>query len=56
MNMLVIDVTGDPGVSVGDDVVLMGSENPALELAELAGTISYEIITRINPWIPRKYV
>ena len=56
MNIIVIDVTGIGGLNVDDEVELIGEHVSALELAELAGTISYEIITRINPWIQRNYV
>lgn len=57
MNMCMVDVTGVKGVREGDEVVLLGKQGKeevtADELAELAGTISYEIVTRINPEILR---
>ena len=62
MDITTIDVTDIPGVSVGDEVILIsnkknGSENvTADELAELMNTISYEVIARINPIIERRYV
>ena len=52
MDLMVIDVSELDDVQVGDDVVLMGrdgnEEIPCSELAEKAGTISWEIVTRIG--------
>jgi len=59
MDMIIVDVTGLSKVSVGDDVVLLGSQgNETIgieELAHHAGTISYEIFCRISKRIPRIY-
>ena len=56
MNMIVLDVT-DIGAQVDDEVVLIGrQENAEIrveDLAEKIGTISYEVLARINPLIPR---
>jgi len=43
MDMLTIDVTDVHGVAVGDDVTLWGADLPVEEIAEAAGTISYEL-------------
>lgn len=60
MNMMMVDVTDVPGVHSGDEVVLVGAQKktsiPAERTAELAGTIQYEFLTRINPLIPRLIV
>lgn len=57
MNMLMADVTHIKNTKPGDRVILIGEEGnekiTADELADLAGTINYEIISRINPLIPR---
>jgi alanine racemase len=57
MNMTMIDVTDVPGASEGDEVVLLGSQGDeavtAEDLARLAGTINYEIVTRAAPGAPR---
>lgn len=57
MDLCLIDVTGVPGVRVGDEVVLLGSQGTericADELAALAGTISYEILCGVGPRVPR---
>ncbi len=59
MDMIAIDVTGFD-TKQGDEVVLIGAEEGARvsadEWAEKAGTINYEIVTRINPLIPREFV
>ena len=56
MNMTMLDVT-DIGAELDDEVVLIGrqgnSEIRVEELAEKIGTISYEVVARINPLIPR---
>lgn len=57
MNMLMVDVSTLPAAKPGDVVTLMGRDGmnaiTADDLAEWAGTINYEIITRINPILPR---
>ena len=56
MNMMMIDVT-DAGAAIDDEVVLLGrqgdSEIRVEELAERIGSIPYEVLSRINPLIPR---
>lgn len=60
MGMITVDVTDIKGVRVGDEVVLIGQQGKeeitAEELADLAGTINYEIVTRINPMSKKFYV
>ncbi len=60
MNMMTVDVTGIPGVEVEDEVVLIGrqgSEEVVVDdLANLLGTINYEVVARLNPTIPRVLV
>ena len=59
MDMTMVDVTALPEVRAGDEAVLIGrqgdEEITADEVAELAGTISYEILCRIGPRVPRTY-
>ena len=59
MDQFVIDVGDDP-VAAGDEVVLFGSarrgEPTAEDWAAAAGTIGYEIITRLGPRIHRTHV
>jgi alanine racemase len=57
MDFIVVDVTDIPRVQLEDEVVLLGKDGEenvsADDLAALVGTINYEIVTRINPLIPR---
>jgi alanine racemase len=59
MDLMVIDVSGVDDVQVGDDVILMGrdgsEEISCAELAERAGTITWEIVTRIGARVRRVY-
>jgi alanine racemase len=59
MDQLVLDL-GDDDVAVGDEVVLFGPGDDgaptAQDWAEATGTISYEIVTRVGPRVPRLYV
>ncbi len=57
MDFFMADVTDVPGVGLEEEVTLLGADGreriTAEDLAALAGTISYEILARINPLIPR---
>lgn len=59
MDLTLVDVTGIPGVDVGDEVVLLGSSDGLCvspqEHADLANTIPYEILCAISKRVPRKY-
>jgi alanine racemase len=60
MDMCMIDVSAVPGVATGDVVTLLGRDGDervdADELATLADTISWEILTGISARVPRLYV
>lgn len=60
MDMTMVDVTGIPDVRPGDEAVLIGrqgqEEISADEVAEAQGTISYEVLCRIGPRVPRVYL
>ena len=60
MDLTLVDVTGIPGVSVGDEVILLGVGEglsvDALEHAELANSTPYEILCNISKRVPRRYV
>ncbi len=57
MDQMMCDVTGLPDVQTGDEAVLLGSQGDecitADEMADLAGTISYEILLSISDRVPR---
>lgn len=60
MDLMMIDVSQNEDIDVGDEVVLMGrqgdEEISATELAERANTITWEITTRIGARVRRVYV
>lgn len=60
MDMFMVEATHIEGIRQGDRVTLIGGEGnesiDADDLADLAGTINYEIVARINPLIPRVVV
>jgi alanine racemase len=60
MDLTLVDVTGIPGVSVGDEVILLGTCDglsvDALEHARLASSSPYEILCNISKRVPRRYV
>jgi len=55
MDMTMIDITGIPGVSEGDEVVVFGNELSVSQLAKWAGTIPYEIMTGVSQRVKRIY-
>jgi alanine racemase len=59
MDQLLVDC-GDEEVAPGDEVVLLGEQGgeriTAEELAEIAGTIGYEIVTGVSGRVPREHV
>jgi alanine racemase len=59
MDLTLVDVTGIPGVSVGDEVILLGTSDglsvDALEHARLANSSPYEILCNISKRVPRRY-
>jgi alanine racemase len=60
MDMAMVDVTAVPAAAVGDVVTLLGrdgeAEVTADELADLADTISWEILAGISARVPRLYL
>jgi len=60
MNMCVADVTDIPQARLEEEVVLLGGSGEervsAETLATWAGTINYEIVTRISPLLERRVV
>ena len=59
MDLTMVDVGHIAGVAVGDEVILIGSENgktvDAVELARLCETVPYEILCGISQRVPRVY-
>jgi alanine racemase len=55
MDLLTIDVTDIPDARLGDEVILLGGEITAEELAKRTDTIPYEVFCRISRRVPRVY-
>jgi alanine racemase len=59
MDLTLVDVTGLPGIGVGDEVILLGSLDTlsvdAREHAALADTVIYEILCGISKRVPRRH-
>lgn len=55
MDQCMIDVSEVPGVSVGDSVEIFGRQMPVERLADILGTIPYEILTSVSPRVKRVY-
>lgn len=60
MDQTVVDVTGIPGVGIGDEVVLLGSQGDhtidAWDLADLTETVPWEVLCAISSRVPRVIV
>jgi alanine racemase len=60
MDQFMLDLGPDATEVAGDRVVLFGpgadGEPTAEDWARAAGTISYEIVTRVGARVPREYV
>ena len=60
MDLTLVDVTGLPGIEVGDEAILLGSADglsvDAREHAALANTVVYEILCGISKRVPRRYI
>ncbi len=55
MDMCMLDVTDVPNVQEGDEVIIFGPELPINRVAEMAGTIAYELMTSISARVKRVY-
>ena len=53
MDQMCVDVSEIDNVKMGDEVILFGKELKVDTLADLIGTINYEIICGISPRVPR---
>jgi alanine racemase len=59
MDMVIVDL-GSDDAQAGDEVVLIGTQGDERiaveEWAEALGTISYEVVCRFGPRLPRRYI
>ena len=56
MDMTMVDLTGLPDVHVGDAMELFGPRQSADSLAEILGTIPYELTCAVSKRVPRLYM
>lgn len=56
MDMCMVDLTGKPNIDVGSEIEIFGNNNPIETLAELAGTIPYELTCAVSKRVPREYI
>lgn len=60
MDVTMIDVTNTPAISVGDEVILFGTQGACSisvdEIAARGATISYEVLCNISPRVRRIFV
>ena len=60
MDQMMLDVTHIKDIKQGDEVIIMGSSGErsitAEELAQLSGTINYEIVCNVGKRVPRVYI
>ncbi len=55
MDMTMVDLSGLPDIHVGDEVEIFGGSQPADALAEVLGTIPYELTCAVSKRVPRLY-
>ncbi len=53
MDQMCIDISDIDNVKIGDEVILFGKDLVVDNLADMIGTINYEIICGISPRVPR---
>ena len=56
MDYISVDLTDLPEVKTGDEVVLWGEGLPVEEVAAMADTISYELLTGVRSRVSRRYL
>jgi len=56
MDMCMIDLTDKPNVGVGSEIEIFGENNPIERMAEMAGTIPYEIVCAVSKRVHRVYI
>jgi len=56
MDLIMIDITDLPSAQVGDEVIIFGPSLPIEDLAIAAGTIPYEVLSRISSRVQRRFI
>lgn len=55
MDQCMLDITGADDIKVGDEVIVFGGQITMPDVAEMAGTISQEIMCAVSGRVPRIY-
>lgn len=56
MDMCMVDLSNKPGIDVGSEIEVFGKNNSIDEMAEIAGTIPYELTCAVSKRVPRFYL
>lgn len=56
MDMCMIDLTDKYSIDVGSEIEIFGENNPIETMAELAGTIPYELVCAVSKRVHRIYI
>lgn len=56
MDMSMIDLSGKPSVDVDSEIEIFGKKNSINTIAEIAGTIPYELTCAVSKRVPRTYI
>jgi alanine racemase len=56
MDMITVDLGENPKEQLGDEVVLWGEGLPIEQIAELAGTIAYELLCNVTQRVKYQYI
>ncbi len=56
MDLITIDVSSVPDIRIGQTVELMGNRLSVDDVANAAGTIGYEVLTRLGSRLQRRYI
>lgn len=56
MDMFMCDITDLDNVNVSDEVKILGNDDSIYTMSDMAGTINYEILSRISKRVERVYI
>jgi alanine racemase len=56
MDMFMIDISDLKNVEIDDEVTLFGEDLPVTELADILGTIPYELTCSVSKRVRRIYI
>ena len=56
MDMFMCDITDLDKVNIGDSVTILDFDDSIYEMSKIAGTINYEILSRISRRVEREYI